>query len=94
VKSAADAKAELTVAIGAHFTAQKKSAALFQTWVDEIVGGDAEYLPIVQNLDKHAKLVSFARFKAICADEGARKAFLEKVARATASDTVPKLDED
>lgn len=94
MKSAADAEAELTVAIGAHFTAQKKSAALFQKWVDEIVDGDEEYLPIVQNLEKHAKLVNFTRFKAICADEGARKDFLAKVAKAKASDTVPKLDEE
>ena len=89
MKTIENVHTELESSIGAHFTSEKKSADLFKIWVDEIVDGDEEYLPIVQNLNKHAKLESFAKFKAICVEDKKREAFVAKVGKAKGTDACP-----
>lgn len=66
-------------------------------WVEEIAGDDEEFDPLILNLNKHAKILPFDKFKKMCDDDQEREKFVEKIKTSQEkkpSKDVPPLDEE
>ena len=69
---------ELKIRIGREFNTERREKQLLQRWVEDIAGDDEMYEPIIKCLNRHAKIMSFEKFKQKCEDAKEREEFVNE----------------